>query len=475
MASITLDGEKDSKADGDPASSGGPPSAVPSSKPDEDSVPLSARDLELEPVSFQEIEQILAPGKTPPKLADSKTAKAKPTTAQDDAARKRIPAVPKRADRTKGADGSDLKSDSATIDLRVLTATAAPTKRALDTELASLTMAPAVSAAAPLDLAPPEPAKATTTPRPQDGRAKPPIKKREPRVPDATLEEPFAERSEPERERPKSPAATKAISSRPPPRFEPPSFTAEPPRAVSEAPSARPRPLDVAALRASAPPPPDTAPASSRKIILALAGAGLLGLGFFLGRMTVSAPTADARPAATQAAPTTATNAAPTSTSATTDAPPETAEEAQPVAAETAAPVATHGSNGSSTSSKGSGTATTKATAETAPTSTPTHAATAAPTAAPAAVGPFDPKAASAALQSAMGSASACRQDGDPSGMAQVSITFAPSGRVTRSTISGPPFQGTPTGGCIARAFKAASVPPFEGGPTIVTKTVNIR
>jgi hypothetical protein len=37
------------------------------------------------------------------------------------------------------------------------------------------------------------------------------------------------------------------------------------------------------------------------------------------------------------------------------------------------------------------------------------------------------------------------------------------------------PFVGTPTGGCIATAFRSARVPPFDGGPVTVRKQVNIR
>jgi hypothetical protein len=40
--------------------------------------------------------------------------------------------------------------------------------------------------------------------------------------------------------------------------------------------------------------------------------------------------------------------------------------------------------------------------------------------------------------------------------------------------VQGPPFAGTATGGCIARAFKSASVPPFSGDPVTVQKTVNM-
>jgi len=89
--------------------------------------------------------------------------------------------------------------------------------------------------------------------------------------------------------------------------------------------------------------------------------------------------------------------------------------------------------------------------------------------------GPFDRAAASAALGRAANEASACRRDGDPSGMAAVTITYSPSGRVTTATVAGPPFSGTPTGGCIAATFRKAAIPPFNGELVTVKKTVTIQ
>jgi predicted Zn finger-like uncharacterized protein len=89
--------------------------------------------------------------------------------------------------------------------------------------------------------------------------------------------------------------------------------------------------------------------------------------------------------------------------------------------------------------------------------------------------GPFDRAAAAAALNSGAAQASACRKDGDPSGVASVTITFAPSGRVTSANISGPPFAGTPTGGCIAAALRKARVPAFEGDRVTVSKTIVVQ
>jgi hypothetical protein len=91
------------------------------------------------------------------------------------------------------------------------------------------------------------------------------------------------------------------------------------------------------------------------------------------------------------------------------------------------------------------------------------------------ALGPFNKSAAIAALNSAAAAASACRKDGDPSGMAHVVITFAPSGRVTTAQVNGPPFAGTPTGGCIAGRMRGARVPAFNGDFVTVSKTVIIH
>lgn len=87
----------------------------------------------------------------------------------------------------------------------------------------------------------------------------------------------------------------------------------------------------------------------------------------------------------------------------------------------------------------------------------------------------FDADAAADALESAAASASSCRQPSDPSGVAVVTITFAPSGRVTTANISGPPFVGTATGSCIAATLRRAKVPAFKGNLVTVRKTVTIH
>jgi hypothetical protein len=88
---------------------------------------------------------------------------------------------------------------------------------------------------------------------------------------------------------------------------------------------------------------------------------------------------------------------------------------------------------------------------------------------------PFNAREAASALDEAAEKASACRREDDQSGVAIVTVTFAPSGRVTTATIGGPPFLGTPTGSCIASTMRSARVSAFSGKHVTVRKTVTIR
>lgn len=87
---------------------------------------------------------------------------------------------------------------------------------------------------------------------------------------------------------------------------------------------------------------------------------------------------------------------------------------------------------------------------------------------------PFDQSAANSALNEAAAISKSCRRTGDPAGTAQVVITFASSGRVTRSMVSGSPYAGTPLGGCIAQRFRAATIPAFSGESVTLNRTVTI-
>lgn len=71
--------------------------------------------------------------------------------------------------------------------------------------------------------------------------------------------------------------------------------------------------------------------------------------------------------------------------------------------------------------------------------------------------------------------AASCMVDDDARSTMPVSVTFAPSGRVTTATVDGGPFVGTSVGGCIARALRGATVAPFDGAPVTVHSSVRIR
>lgn len=161
-------------------------------------------------------------------------------------------------------------------------------------------------------------------------------------------------------------------------------------------------------------------------------------------------------PAVAATAPATATATAPVGASTSTSKPAKTS--ARPVAApaEPAEKVAT--------------TPTAKPSATSAPTST-------APIEPRGAAGtdPFDVAAARAALDASAAQASGCRKEGDPSGVAVVTITFSQTGRVTTANISGPPFQATPTGGCIASTMRKTRVPAFAGEMVTVRKTITVQ
>jgi predicted Zn finger-like uncharacterized protein len=87
----------------------------------------------------------------------------------------------------------------------------------------------------------------------------------------------------------------------------------------------------------------------------------------------------------------------------------------------------------------------------------------------------FNVAAAKAALNSAAASASGCRAPAGPSGTGKVQVTFAPSGNVTSALIISGPFGGTPVGSCVARTFRAAKVPAFDGSPMTVAKSFTIN
>src|SRR6185369_13702878 len=103
-------------------------------------------------------------------------------------------------------------------------------------------------------------------------------------------------------------------------------------------------------------------------------------------------------------------------------------------------------------------------------------AAAAKPPEAPAATegAAFDKNAAVAALSAAAASAASCKTADGPTGSGKVSVTFAPSGRATATSVAGD-LAGTEVGGCVARLFRAAKVPPFSGDPVTVSKSFTVQ
>jgi len=93
---------------------------------------------------------------------------------------------------------------------------------------------------------------------------------------------------------------------------------------------------------------------------------------------------------------------------------------------------------------------------------------------APAEGAAFDKNAAVAALGAAAASAGSCKNPDGPVGSGKVSVTFAPSGRATATNVAGE-LAGTEVGGCVARLFRTAKVPPFSGDPVTVTKSFSIQ
>jgi hypothetical protein len=140
--------------------------------------------------------------------------------------------------------------------------------------------------------------------------------------------------------------------------------------------------------------------------------------------------------------------------------------------ATTAAPAATHAQASAKESTpRGSGGGAPKE-------STPKESSGGLPAALAAAAGasdqPFNMGEAKARLAATAASAQACKK-GDASGTGRVVVIFAPNGSAQSATISGPPFEGTPTGACVAARFRGVRVPPFSGSPFSVAKSFTIN
>jgi hypothetical protein len=104
------------------------------------------------------------------------------------------------------------------------------------------------------------------------------------------------------------------------------------------------------------------------------------------------------------------------------------------------------------------------------------QSAAAPPAAAPAELAvAIDHAALKTALNEGAARAMSCKKPEDPAGPATVVVTFAPSGRVTRALVNGPPFAGTATGGCIASTMRSVTIPAFSGDYVSVRKTIIVE
>lgn len=93
----------------------------------------------------------------------------------------------------------------------------------------------------------------------------------------------------------------------------------------------------------------------------------------------------------------------------------------------------------------------------------------------PVEAGPFNMGEARARLGAAAAAAAGCKKANGPTGTGRVVVLFAPSGGTQSAAVSGPPFEGTPTGACVAARFRSVRVPAFSGSPFSVSKSFSIN
>jgi hypothetical protein len=101
--------------------------------------------------------------------------------------------------------------------------------------------------------------------------------------------------------------------------------------------------------------------------------------------------------------------------------------------------------------------------------------AAAARAAAPESDQPFNMGEAKARLAAVASAVQHCKKANGPTGTGRVVVVFAPSGAAQTATISSQPFEGTPTGACVAAHFRAVRVPAFGGSPFSVAKSFTIN
>jgi hypothetical protein len=80
-----------------------------------------------------------------------------------------------------------------------------------------------------------------------------------------------------------------------------------------------------------------------------------------------------------------------------------------------------------------------------------------------------------ARLAAVAGAVQTCKRPNGPTGTGRIVVVFAPSGSTQSASVSGDPFEGTPTGNCVAAHFRAVRVPAFAGSPFSVSKSFTIN
>jgi hypothetical protein len=88
---------------------------------------------------------------------------------------------------------------------------------------------------------------------------------------------------------------------------------------------------------------------------------------------------------------------------------------------------------------------------------------------------PFNMGEAKARLGAAASAAAGCKRPSGPMGTGRIVVVFAPSGAAQSASVSGQPFEGTPTGACVASRFRAVRVPAFSGSPFSVSKSFTVN
>jgi predicted Zn finger-like uncharacterized protein len=108
------------------------------------------------------------------------------------------------------------------------------------------------------------------------------------------------------------------------------------------------------------------------------------------------------------------------------------------------------------------------------PAGVPAAVAAAAGGGASASDAPFNMGEAKSRLAATAAGVQSCKK-GDATGTGRVIVVFAPNGTAQSATVTGPPFEGTPAGACVAARFRGVRVPAFGGSPFSVAKSFTIN